>query len=221
MHKILVGVAAVGVALSLSTPVQAAEKAPKSQLMNQSDLKPFGGVVNPAKWYWSVDSADSDLINSVCIDSQGKTLTFDPANGWVVGGVVSLKPYTSITEHVFEYPTNEAQAAAWQQLQTAAASCDTKTTEKVSSGDPSLYYNVTQSVTDLDAGVAITERSVARTKDKRINGSSTVSYTTYRKSGTAIIMVSYYQNPGKAISAGKKAQVDALADTLNSRWSTS
>ncbi len=33
MHKILFGVAAVGVALSLSTPAQAAEKAPKSQLM--------------------------------------------------------------------------------------------------------------------------------------------------------------------------------------------
>jgi len=187
--------------------------------MNQSDLKSFGGVVTPTKWYWSVDAADTDLINVVCIDAQGKKLTYDPANGWDAGGTVSLKPYTSITERVSNYPTSEAQGAAWQQLETAAASCDTKTKERVSSGDPSLYYSVTQSVAAVDGGFAVTERSVARTKDKSINGSTTITYTTYRQSGTAIIAVDYYQNPGKKVSSGKKVQVESLANKLVTRWS--
>ena len=141
------------------------------------------------------------------------------SNGWDAGGTVSLKPYTSITERVSNYSTSEAQTAAWQQLETAVASCDTKTKERVSSGDPSLYYSVTQSVATVNEGFAVTERSVARTKDKTINGSSTITYTTYRQSGTAIIAVDYYQNLGKKISAGKKEQVESLADTLTSRWS--
>jgi hypothetical protein len=219
MRKILVSIAAISVALSFTAPAHGNERAPRAQLMSESDLTSFGGVVSPKKWYWSIDSSDTDLINAVCIDSRGKTLTFDSANGWVVGGVVSLKPYTEVSERVFDYATGEAQAAAWQQLETAAASCDTKSEERVSSGDPSLYYSVKQSVVDVDGGVAITERSTARTKDKKINGSTTLTYTTYRKSGNAIIVVAYYQNPGKAISAAKKAQVDSLANTLTSRWS--
>ena len=219
MRRVLVGLTVAMVALSFSTSAQSSQRAPQAQLMNQSDLKSFGGVVTPTKWYWSVDASDTDLINTVCLDAKGKKLTFDPANGWDAGGTVSLKPYTSITERVSNYSTSEAQTAAWQQLETAVASCDTKTKERVSSGDPSLYYSVTQSVATVNEGFAVTERSVARTKDKTINGSSTITYTTYRQSGTAIIAVDYYQNPGKKISAGKKEQVESLADTLTSRWS--
>jgi len=218
MRRVLVGLTVAMVALSFSTSAQSSQRAPQAQLMNQSDLKSFGGVVTPAKWYWSVEAADTDLINAVCIDAQGKNLTFDTANGWDAGGTVSLEPYTSITERVTNYSTSEAQAAAWQQLETAVASCDTKTKERVSSGDPSLYYSVTQSVATVNGGFAVTERSVARTKDKSINGSTTITYTTYRQSGTAIIAVDYYQNPGKTVSASKKAKVDALANKLTSRW---
>lgn len=218
MRRALVGVAAVALALGLMPAAQAADNPPRAQLMKVADLADFGGVVSPRKWYWDIGPADTDLVNSVCLDSQGKPLTFPAANGWEAGGTVSLKPYTSVSEHVFDYGTAEAQAAAWQDVQTAAASCDTKSKERVSSGDPSVYYNVTQSVANVDGGVAVTERSVARSKDRTINGSSTVSYTTYRQSGTAIIVVAYYQNPGKTVSAANRAKVESLANTLAARW---
>lgn len=219
MRKALVGVAALALSIGLMPAAQAADNPPRAQLMNVSDLADFGGVVSPRKWYWDIGSADTNLVNSVCLDSQGKPLTFAAANGWEAGGTVSLKPYTSVSEHVFDYGTAEAQEAAWQEVQTAAASCDTKSKERVSSGDPSVYYNVTQSVANVDGGVAVTERSVARSKDRTINGSSTVSYTTYRQSGTAIIVVAYYQNPGKTVSAANRAKVESLANTLAARWS--
>lgn len=219
MRTLSIGLAAFALTVGLVGPVQAADPAPKAQLMNVSDLTDFGGVASPKKWYWDIGAADTDLVNSVCLDAQGKPLTFAAANGWEAGGTVSLKPYTSVSEHVFDYGSSDAQAAAWQQVQTAAASCDTKSKERVSSGDPSVYYNVTQSVANVDGGVAVTERSVARSKDKTINGSSTISYTTYRQAGTAIIVVAYYQNPGKAVSAGTKAKLESLATTLATRWS--
>ena len=221
MRRALVGLAALVLALGLVPTAQAADNPPRAKLMNVSDLADFGGVVSPKKWYWDIGAADTNLVNSVCLDNQGKPLTFTPANGWEAGGTVSLKPYTSVSEHVFDYGTAEAQAAAWQQVQTAASSCDTKSKERVSSGDPSVYYNVTQSVANVDGGVAVTERSVARSKDRTINGSSTVTYTTYRQAGTAIIAVSYYQNPGKTVSAAKKTQVESLANTLATRWQQS
>lgn len=221
MRTALIGMAALALSVGLVAPGQAAENPPRAQLMNVSDLADFGGVVAPKKWYWDIGAADTDLVNSVCLDSQGKTLTFAAANGWEAGGTVSLKPYTSVSEHVFDYGTAEAQAAAWQQVQSAAASCDTKTKERVSSGDPSVYYNVTQAVANVDGGVAVTERSVARSKDKTINGSSTVTYTTYRQAGTAIIVVALYKNPGKAVSAAEKSKVETLATTLAQRWSQS
>lgn len=196
-----------------------AETIPSARLMTKADLKPFGGLYKPAKYYWDLGAQDSDLVNSVCIDSKGQPILFPNANGWVAGGRLSGKKYADVTEFVRDYGTPEALAAAWTALTTALAKCPSTSTEEIESGNPREYYKVKQTPKLVTDSVALLKQQVAVSPDRRINGGSTATYSVYSQSGNAIVEVSYYSNPGKTVTAGTMAKVNELTAQLSTRWS--
>ena len=202
----------------LAVPAHAAESAPTNRLMSQSDVQNFGGVRKPTNLHWSVTARTTDLPNVLCLDAAGKDVLFPDAAGWSADAEVNSKQYASVTEFVRDYGSAEAATAAWSALAAATASCASSTREALTSGNPKEYYKVTQFASNAPDLVTVNERSVAVSADKRINGSSTVTYSSYRPSGNAIIQVMYYQNPGKKVSAGQQNKVDDLSQSLVARW---
>ena len=214
----LLASAALAASVAVVAPAQAAESAPTSRLMSQSDVQQFGGVRKPTNLHWSVTARTTDLPNVLCIDAAGKDVLFPDAAGWSADAEVNSKQYASVTEFVRDYGSADAATAAWSALAAATSSCAANTREALTSGNPKEYYKVTQFASNAPDLVTVNERSVAVSSDKRINGSSTVTYSSYRPSGNAIVQVMYYQNPGKKLSAGLHNKVDDLSQSLAGRW---
>jgi hypothetical protein len=200
-------------------PANAAESAPTARLMTQSDVQQFGGVRKPTSLHWSVSAYTTDLPNVLCIDAANKDVTFPDSAGWRADAEVNSKQYAEVQEIVRDYGSADAAQSAWSALAAATASCASSGREALTSGNPKEYYKVTQYVSNATDLITTNERSVAVSSDKRINGSSTVTYSSYRPSGTAIIQVIYYQNPAKKVSAALQNKVDDLSAALAARWS--
>lgn len=204
----------------LSAPAQAAEAAPEARLMSRSDLQEFGGVRKPVKLHWSVTARTTDLPNVLCLNAAGSAVTFPDAAGWSADGEVNSKKYAEVTEFVRDYGSADAANAAWASLVSATSACARSTREALTSGNPTEYYQVSQSASTSTDAVTTFERSVAVSSDERINGSTTVTYSSYRRSGSAIIQVMYYQNPGKKVDVGLRKKITDLTVELVDRWAT-
>ncbi len=204
--------------VSGSVAATAETKVPASQLMNKADLKPYGGLKKPATSSWDLGAQDTNNVNSVCIDAKGQPILFPNAEGWLVGGRVKTKGYNDLTEFVRDYKTTEAQAAAWTALNTAFETCPATAREDIESGNPREYYTVKQTPKSVSNAIGLLVQQITVSPDRRINGSKTATYSVYSQSGTAIIEVIYYANPGRTIPAATIAKVNALSSNLSARW---
>lgn len=221
MRRLLTTTFAAAVAVTSMgalAPAHAAESAPAGRLMTQADAQQFGGVRKPTNVHWSITPYTTELPNVLCLDAANKDVTFPDSAGWRADAEVNSKQYAEVQEIVRDYGSADAAQAAWTALAAATASCASSTRETLTSGNPKEYYKVTQYVSNATDLVTTNERSVAVSADKRINGSSTVTYSSYRPSGTAIIQVIYYQNPGKKVPAALQNKVDDLSSALATRW---
>jgi len=195
-----------------------AADAPKTQLMNQSDLTPFGGVKSGS---WAIVPLDTTLPNAICTGANGQEIEFPKAKGWEANGQINVtKRYADVTEFVRDYGTQESSAQAWTALNAAAGQCPSKARSIMTPGSKKSYYNVTQTQPKVAGAVTMMTRSVAVSPDKSINGGSTASYSVYRQAGNAIVEVHYYSNPGVTVKAGTRDDVNKLSQELAARWLT-
>lgn len=196
-----------------------AADAPKTQLMNQSDLTPFGGVKSGS---WAIVPLDTTLPNAICTGANGQEIEFPKAKGWEVNGQIkTTKRYADVTEIVRDYGTQESSAQAWQALNAAADQCPAKARDVMIPGSKKSYYNVTQTQPEVAGAVTMMTRTIAVSPDKRINGGSTAAYSVYRQAGNAIVEVIYYSNPGVTVKAGTRNEVNKLSQELSARWPSS
>lgn len=216
-RKVILGAAVAAIAVAIpAVPAYSADAAPAARLMTQSELQPFGGVKRST---WFVDPLDTKLPNALCSDAAGKQVLFPNApGGWMASGQVNAKGYVEVTEIVHDYGSADKAQSAWNALAAATASCAPKTRTVLAVGNPKEYYNVTQFVSNTTDLVTVQERSVAVSADKRINKSSSVTYTSFRPAGNAIIQAFYYDNGGKKVSATVQNNVDDLSAELATRW---
>lgn len=207
--------------IGISSIAQASEDpaAPKAKILNQGDLAAFGGVKSPAKWTWSISSTDTDRVNALCLDTKGQPILFPDSNGWAAGGQLKGKGYKSLDELVIDYQNADAATSAWSALLAGSANCATKTREELEAGHPREYNAVTQTKVPVDSGFGLLTTSVVNSTERAINGSRSSKYTVYMPSGTAIIEVVYYSNPGKTVNKAIIARTNALAKDLAERWS--
>lgn len=206
---------ATAMTLGTVSTVTAAD-APKSQLMNQADLAPFGGVQSAS---WGIVPLDTTLPNAICTGTNGQEIEFPKTNGWEANGQIkSTKRYADVTEIVRDYGTQESSGKAWQALNAAAEQCPAKARDVMIPGSKKSYYNVTQTQPKVAGAVTVMTRSVAVSPDKKINGGSTAAYSVYRQAGNAIVEVVYYSNPGVTVKASTRDEVNNLSRELSARW---
>lgn len=206
---------ATAMTLGIVSTVNAAD-APKSRLMNQADLAPFGGVQSAS---WGIVPLDTTLPNVVCTGANGQVIDFPKANGWEANGQIKVnKRYADVTEFVRDYGTQESANQAWQALNAAAAQCPSKARDTMVPGSKKSYYVVTQTQPKVAGAVTMMTRSVAVSPDKKINGGSTAAYSVYRQAGNAIVEVVYYSNPGVTVKVATQDDVNKLSQELSTRW---
>lgn len=219
-HNRLLVVSAVmlGV-IGLSAPPGAAAPTnltPPSWMLAPDDVPAALGKPKPGKSNYIVEGAPA--VFTLCVPATGSpAITVQGAAGWQTTVVLKGKVSSEVSEQQNFFPIASSAVSTFADLQDAASECNGTSTSPISD-DPSNPINGTCTNTNTTGttgtGIWVNVSTKAKSRDPKINGTVTNTYTVYRLNDNDIAATSFSVSGASKITAAQRAAVNALSTQL-------
>lgn len=209
-------------ALALASVIAPAAMAVPSVASKMLSKKEVPSVFGKAKNY-DFNATSSDRAIWPCSNASGVTLYSQPApkNQPVVDiETKNGKTYTSITEHVYQYPSAKDAASAYTSLYEGSKKCDGSTTAQNGTDTTS---KITETwVTGSQPGAVYQNFYVMNESNFQSTipqyNDKTSSFTLYSQTGNVIIATTAYVNPQEKFTPAEITAVSQLGINLTAKW---
>jgi hypothetical protein len=210
--------AAFVIASSFAPAAMAAPSVASKMLSKKEVPSVFGTAKN-----YDFNATSPDKAIWPCSNASGVTLYSQPApkNQPVVDiETKNGKTYTSVTEHVYEYPNAKDAATAYTSLYAGSKKCDGTTTAQNGTDTTS---KITETwVTGSQPGAVyqnfyVMNQSNFQSAVRKYND-KTSSFTLYSQTGNVIIATTAYVNPQEKFTPAEITAVSQLGINLTAKW---
>ena len=199
---------------ALLAPTAMAANSTAAKMLTKSEVP---SVFGKAKNY-DFNSTNPDKTILLCANAAGDVLFQQraPKNQPVVDiETVNGKTYTSVTEHVYQYPSAKDAVAAYNSLYSGSKKCNSTTTaqngtdksSKITGSQPGAEYQTFYVMNQSNF-----QSSTAEYNDK------TSYFTLYSQAGNAVIATTAYVNPQEKFTPAEITAVSDLGINLSAKW---
>ncbi len=211
---------------AIPATVHAAPQAPTKLtapdfMLHPNDVPEALGQPKPGKNAYSVGThgLGPDGNFELCVSVSGEpALNVPAAVGWLTSVELTGPGYRELSEWASTFAGAGAGEANFGEVQQAAMQCNSTTTSPIST-DAShpvdgAYVNTNTSGTLANGAVWISTDTKVKSKDPKINGSVTTTYTVFMNSLNVIVQTRLYMNGTGSTTPKQRRAVNRLAVQL-------
>ena len=218
MTRARITMAAVGagllVGLSVLAPtIASAKQATPPGMITRADVPAVLGTPKPGKDNYTITGMYPVDMGLCTTATSQPELTVGGAAGWQVTILLTGKGYRELNQRMSTFGSDGAASSTFDQLETLARQCNVVVRTPINA-DGNLsdgYYTDTTTTGMSGDNVWISTNSRATSKDPKVNGSVTTTYTVYSLQDNAIMQTWVYFNGTRTTTPAQRAAVNSLA----------